>query len=337
LKDYFSDPSRAEAGVRRVLREHRVTNLELALLGKNGKEVVVALNAATFRDREGRLRGVVAAARDITEQKLMREQLEQRNRDLEVQNRAVQEANRLKSAFLASMSHELRTPLDSIIGFSDYLLSQDGSKLNDQQREFLNDILNSGNHLLQLINDILDLAKIESGKMAVSLQEFSPRQSIDEVCSILKPLMAEKKLELSTRVKPKLDVVTLDPLRFKQILYNLLSNAVKFTPAGGKVSIELAGKGRGRFTLTVADSGIGISRADLSRLFQEFEQLESGAGRHYQGSGLGLSLTKKLVELHGGEIEVLSELGKGSTFVVTLPYSARAFVARSVHHPRGGT
>ncbi|HEV2428342.1 MAG TPA: PAS domain S-box protein [Thermoplasmata archaeon] len=320
FKKYFTDPAKAEEGIRRVLSEDRVTNFELTIRAPGGRSVDVSYNATTFRDTEGRLKGVFAAARDVTESTRLREQIEQRNRELEIQNRRVQEANRLKSEFLANMSHELRTPLNSIIGFSEHLLAQEPTGFSPEHREYMQDILNSGHHLLQLINDVLDLAKVEAGKMELSLETFSARKIVDEVCSVVKPLVEEKHLHLTADVASGLESVTLDPLRFKQVLYNLVSNAVKFTDSGGHVAVHLAPKRGGKsFTLEVRDTGIGIASEDLPRLFREFEQLDAGPGRRFQGSGLGLSLTKKIVELHGGTIEVTSMLGKGTTFHVTMP------------------
>jgi PAS domain S-box-containing protein len=320
FKNLFTDSIKAEDAIRRVLSDNKVIEYELTIRSPSGEVTDVSYNATTFQDTEGRLHGVIAAARDVTEQKRLRGQLEQRNSELEVQNRRVQEANRLKSEFLANMSHELRTPLNSIIGFSEFLLGTEREQLNAKQREYLGDILNSGNHLLQLINDVLDLAKVESGKMELSAQAFSPRRAVEEVCSVIKPLAAEKHLSLTTQVAPELETVWIDQLRFKQVLYNLLSNAVKFTDDQGKVHVELAPHSERFFALRVRDTGIGIAPEDLPRLFREFEQLEAGPGRRFQGSGLGLSLTKKLVELHGGSIEVESQVGHGTTFTVLLPY-----------------
>jgi PAS domain S-box-containing protein len=321
FKQYFTEPARAEEGIRHVLRDQRIRDFELTVRTPLGARTAVSYNATTFRDADGRPGGVIAAARDITEQKRLREQLEDRNRELEVQNRRVEQASLLKSMFLANMSHELRTPLNSIIGFSDFLLSEPGEAPNPHQAEYLQDILNSGNHLLELINDVLDLAKVESGKMELSVEQFSPRKAVEEVCSVVKRLVAEKHLTLVSEVAPDIRLVRLDPLRFKQILYNLLSNAVKFTNDGGQIHLSLRRHDATRFELRVEDTGIGIRPEDLPRLFREFEQLDIGAGRRYQGSGLGLSLTKKLVEIHGGSIDVASELGKGSTFSVLLPYA----------------
>ena len=329
FKKYFTDPAKAEEGVRRVLAEDKVTDFELTMRTPGGHTVDVSYNAATFRDIEGRLKGVFASSRDVTEQKRLREQIEQRNRELEIQNQRVQEANRLKSEFLANMSHELRTPLNSVIGFSEFLLTQDSAGFSAEQTEYLQDILNSGKHLLQLINDVLDLAKVESGKMELAPQLFSARQAVEEVCSVVRPLAERKQLELRTEFSPELDQVLLDPLRFRQILYNLVSNAVKFTDEHGRVEIVLAPNGNRTFELRVTDSGIGIAAEDIPRLFREFEQLDAGPGRRFQGSGLGLSLTKRLVEIHGGTIEVESSLGRGSTFRVHLPLNVNG----TAHEP----
>jgi PAS domain S-box-containing protein len=320
FKLYFTDPDKAEEGIRRVLSEDKVTDFELTMRMPGGRTLEVSYNAATFRDTEGRLKGVFAAARDVTEQNRLRLQLEQRNRELEIQNQRVQEANRLKSEFLANMSHELRTPLNSIIGFSDHLLAQDAASFSVEHREYLGDILNSGKHLLQLINDVLDLAKVEAGKMELTPEGFSPQRAVKEVCSVIKPLVEDKRITLVAELANEPELVMLDPLRFKQILFNLVSNAVKFTDDGGRVEIHLTGNGSDRtFQLRVVDTGIGIAPGDLPRLFREFEQLDAGPGRRFQGSGLGLSLTKRLIELHSGTIEVQSELGKGTTFTVVLP------------------
>jgi PAS domain S-box-containing protein len=323
IKNYFTDPQRAEDGVRRTLADDKLTNFELTLRARSGGTTDVSYNATTFRDTEGRLKGVFAAARDITEQRRLQVQLEQRNRELEVQNLRVQEANRLKSEFLANMSHELRTPLNGIIGFSDFIATGKAGALNHQQKEYLGDIQNSGRHLLQLINDVLDLAKVESGKMELLPEAFSPAKAVNEVCSVLKPMAEAKHLVIKTVVSPRLETMRLDPRRFRQVLYNLLSNAVKFTDEAGHVDIAVQPHGDKMIELRVRDTGIGIKKEDLKRLFTEFEQLDSGAARKYQGSGLGLALTKKLVELQGGAITVESEVGKGSTFTVLLPHSAR--------------
>ncbi len=181
------------------------------------------------------------------------------------------------------------------------------------------DILQSGHHLLQLINDVLDLAKVEAGRMELNLEAFELRHAVEEVCSVVAPLAAEKGVRLSGEVAPEVGTVVLDPLRFKQILYNLLSNGVKFTDQGGQVDLRVDRADDRSLVLTVKDTGVGIAPSDLPRLFREFEQLDVGPGRRFEGSGLGLSLTKRLVERHGGTVEVASELGRGTIFTVRLP------------------
>jgi PAS domain S-box-containing protein len=305
FKDYFTDPQRAEEGIKLVLRENRVTDYELTARSRDGRETVVSYNAATFYDREGRLQGVFAAARDVTERKRFEQTL--------------QEANRLKSEFLAKMSHELRTPLNGIIGFSEFLMDEKPGSLNDKQKEYLTDVLNSGRHLLQLINDILDLSKVEAGRMEVAPEPIALHDAVDEVCSVLTPMARQKNINITKDIAPSLQTVTLDPQKLKQILYNLLSNAVKFTGEGGRVQMVVSPGPEGSFQLQVKDTGIGIKPEDLGKLFIEFQQLDSSLARRYHGTGLGLSLTRKIVELQGGTIQVESEPGKGSTFTVVLP------------------
>ncbi|UUZ68913.1 hypothetical protein LP416_03465 [Polaromonas sp. P2-4] len=225
----------------------------------------------------------------------------------------------MKSEFLANMSHELRTPLNGIIGFSEFLIDEKVGKLAVKQKEYLHDILNSGRHLLQLINDVLDLSKVEAGKMELHPETFSVAKAIEEVCSVVAPMAQKKNLVIRREVDPAVDEVTLDPQKFKQVLFNLLSNAVKFTDDGGKVDILVSPHDGARLRLQMRDTGIGIKTEDMSKLFVEFQQLDSGMARRYQGTGLGLVLTKKIIEFQQGAISVQSEVGKGSTFTVVLP------------------
>ena len=248
--------------------------------------------------------------------KLSNETLEQRVRERTAQAEA---ANRAKSAFLANMSHELRTPLNGIIGFTEFLADGKPGALNPKQKEYLEDILNSGRHLLQLIIDVLDLASVEAGKTELSLESFSLRKAIEDVCAVAKPLVEKKGIQVEVDVSPELSDITLDRRKFKQIVYNLLSNAVKFSDDGSKVQIIAAAHDEGHFRLSVNDTGVGIKTEDLHRIFKKFEQLEDGASRRYEGTGLGLTLTEKIVELQGGTIRVESALGKGSSFTVVLP------------------
>jgi signal transduction histidine kinase len=235
----------------------------------------------------------------------------------------VEEINRLKTEFLANMSHELRTPLNSIIGFSELLISDPDNGLTIDQRDQVGDIYTSGLHLLQLINDILDLAKVEAGKLDLRPEEFSLRSALEEICGIVKPMVDQKRLDLRCASGDGPDRVTLDATRFRQVLLNLLSNAVKFTGAGGRIDLIVERRAPDRFAVLVRDTGIGISAQDQGRLFRQFEQLEGGPSRRYSGSGLGLSLTKHIVELMGGTIEVESEVARGTTFTVTLPTTLR--------------
>lgn len=319
FREYVVPASDADRAIHQVLQDGHATDLELSVRGVDGTVRDYAFNASTLEAESESERGIVATIRDITDQKHLREMLEGRNRELQVQNERVVEANRLKSEFLASMSHELRTPLNSIIGFSDFLLTSEERPLAPDEREYLTDILNSGNHLLHLINDILDLAKVESGKLELSPMPVLIREAVDEVCSNLRPQLMERQLDLHAEVDPAIVRVVLDPVRFKQILYNLLSNAVKFTPPGGRVEVIVSLSSSGRFSLRVRDTGIGIPESELGRIFREFEQLDSGPGRRYSGTGLGLPLTQKLVDLMGGSISVKSAVGEGSTFIVRLP------------------
>ncbi len=255
---------------------------------------------------------------DITELKRA-EETDRRLREVQEQNRIIVEANRVKSEFLANMSHELRTPLNGIIGFSEFLVDGKPGPLSPKQSEYLLDILNSGRHLLQLINDVLDLSKIEAGKMDLNVAPFRLIEAIDEVCAVVRGIAQTKRIKIETLVDPGINEVTLDQQKIKQVLYNLLSNAVKFTNDGGEVEIVARPLGPKRFQLQIKDNGIGIRKEDLPRLFRAFEQLESGASRRFGGTGLGLSLTKRIVELHEGSITVESKPEVGSTFTVEMP------------------
>jgi PAS domain S-box-containing protein len=227
-------------------------------------------------------------------------------------------ASHAKSMFLANMSHELRTPLNAVIGLSDLLVLDGGDPLTKRQREYLEGIAQSGRHLLAMVNDVLDLAKIEAGKHDLDLELVCTRDAIEEAVSLLRALATNRGIELQAAVTPEVPQIKADPIRLRQILYNLISNAVKFTERNGRVLVS-AEPADGAVAISVRDTGVGIAQKDMGRLFRAFEQLEQPTGVRPGGTGLGLALTKRLVEMHGGTIDVTSELGAGTTFTVRLP------------------
>ncbi|HSS60933.1 MAG TPA: response regulator [Candidatus Limnocylindrales bacterium] len=255
------------------------------------------------------------------------------SKKLEETNAALKDANRHKSIFLANMSHELRTPLNAIIGFSELLTdARDGQFDGAARKRFLEQILMSGRHLLALINDILDLSKVEAGRMELKLESFAVGGLVEQVMQTVEPLAAKKNLSLASTVAVAGPVVA-DPGRVKQMLLNLTSNAIKFTPDGGRITISAA-RNQDRIEISVADTGIGIAESDQHRIFQEFEQIDQGSGRRQEGTGLGLALTKRLALLHGGDIRFSSQAGKGSVFTIILPSRA---LSAGPSQPRGSS
>ena len=261
---------------------------------------------------------------DVTERKRAEEErhkftasLEVANRELDLHNREVERATHLKSKFLASMSHELRTPLNAIVGFSDLLAEGTPGELNVKQKRFVDHIKKGSAHLLQLINDILDLSKIEAGQLELQCEDFQVKDALPEVLSTIRPLAMAKNIQVQHKLETERAVYA-DRVRFKQILYNLLSNAVKFTAKSGRISIECVEEGN-FVRLSVTDTGIGIRAEDQAVVFEEFRQVEGKSGTTHEGTGLGLAITKRLVEQQGGKISLDSEPGKGSRFTFTLP------------------
>jgi PAS domain S-box-containing protein len=338
FKNYFTDSNRAEAGISRVLLDGKITNYELTARAWDGKLTVVSYNATTFHDRDRNLQGVFAAARDVTELKRYEQTLQQKN--VELQN-----ASRMKSEFLANMSHELRTPLNAIIGFSEVLRDGLMGEMTAQQRGFIGDIFSSGTHLLSLINDILDLSKVEAGKMVLDLEPVPVGSLFVNSLSIIREKAATRHIHLAMEADEDLGAIQVDVRKVKQIVYNLLSNAVKFTGEGGQVILRVRHVGsegvgtlRGPWTgrnfpvvdrgytgfleISVTDSGIGISPDGMEHLFKPFSQIDSGLARKFEGTGLGLAMVKLLAELHGGAVAVESEVGTGSRFTVWLPLRA---------------
>jgi signal transduction histidine kinase len=249
-----------------------------------------------------------------------RKRLKEQNRSLEAAMERAQASDRMKSEFLANMSHELRTPLNHIIGFIELVADQAVGPLNATQEEYLNDVLGSSRHLLSLINDILDLTKIEAGKMALEVSEIGLPVMLKNSLVMIKEKALKHRIKLATRFFELPPTIRADERKLKQILHNLLSNAVKFTPDGGQVELEARGTDGPGIEIVIRDTGIGMKATELERIFQPFEQGDNSAGRKYQGTGLGLALSKQMVELHGGRIWAESQgPGKGSTFCFILP------------------
>ncbi len=243
-------------------------------------------------------------------------------REIEDKSRQLEIASRHKSEFLANMSHELRTPLNAIIGFSEVLAERMFGEINDKQAEYLADILESGRHLLSLINDILDLSKIEAGRMELELSEFNLPAAIDNTLTLVRERAQRREIRLARAIDPRVGSVRADERKVKQVLLNLLSNALKFTPEGGRIDVGVAVRD-GMAEISVTDTGVGIAPEDLDAVFEEFRQVGTAA-KKVEGTGLGLAISRKFIELHGGRIWVTSTPGVGSTFAFTLPYPPRA-------------
>jgi PAS domain S-box-containing protein len=314
FKNYFTDPERAEAAIKRVLRESKVTNYELTARARDGKETVVSYNATTLHDRDRKLRGVFAAARDVTERKRFELTLQENNVALESAIAAADKANLAKSNFLSSMSHELRTPLNAILGFAQ-LMESDSPLPTPSQKASIDQILQAGWYLLELINEILDLALIESGKLSISQEPVSLDDIMVECQSMIEPQAKKRGIRMSF---PRFDhpcFVNADRTRVKQILINLLSNAIKYNQADGSVVIECAASLPDNIRVSIRDTGAGLPPEKLAQLFQPFNRLGQ-EGSAEEGTGIGLVVTKRLVELLGGAIGVESAVGVGSVFWV---------------------
>lgn len=292
--------------------EHKFSNI--------GHKIML-LNARRITQKEIGSQLILLAIEDITEKTRLRRELAERTRFAEKAQSEAEAATRAKSDFLANMSHELRTPLNSIIGFSEVLEDELLGPLNASQREDIQYILKAGRHLLSLINDILDLSKVESGKMKLEVERVPLREMLETMLAMHREKASRHGISLDLQMEPVMGmVIEADERKLKQILFNLLSNAVKFTPDGGSVRVmarEITGAPE--IEISIEDTGIGIKREDIPKLFKEFTQLDSVYDKAYEGTGLGLALTKKLVELHGGRMQVSSEFGKGSRFAFVMP------------------
>ena len=316
FKNYFTDPERAEAGIKRVLAENRVTNYELTAHARDGKETVVSYNATTFHDRDRKLQGVFASARDITERILLDQALNETNIKLESAKSIAEKANLAKSDFLSSMSHELRSPLNAILGFAQ-LIESGSPPLTPRQKSNIDQILLAGWYLLDLINEILDLALIESGKLLLSLEPMSLNEVMSDCQAMIEPQAQKSGIPLTF---PQFDgtyFVKADRTRVKQILINLLSNSIKYNRAGGTVVVSYSTSTAERIRISITDTGEGLSVENLSQLFQPFNRLGRETGTE-EGTGIGLVVSKRLVELMGGAIGAESTVGKGSVFWIEL-------------------
>ena len=327
FKSYFVDQNRAETSIKLVLIHKKLTDYELTARNRGGKEIVVSFNATTFYDRDRKLQGVFAAARDVTERKRLDQELQERNVELAQSRDAAEAANIAKSDFLSTMSHELRTPMNAIIGFSEVLRDGLLGEMPPKQKEYVNDIFSSGTHLLLLINDILDLSKVEAGQMTLDREPLKIGMLVQEALQVVREPAVAHRINLIVEIADDLPDAWLDQRKVKQILYNLISNAVKFTPEGGEVRIVvccvvLDGNFDNYLKLVVSDTGIGISEADQQQLFKPFSQIDGTLARRYEGTGLGLAMVKRLVELHGGVVTLQSAPNKGSTFTVLLPWNS---------------
>jgi PAS domain S-box-containing protein len=315
FKNYFTDPGRAEASIKQVLREKKITNYELTARARDGKTTVVSFNATTFYDRDRKLEGVFAAARDVSERKRLDQALQEQNVELKRARAAAEKANLAKSAFLSSMSHELRSPLNAILGFAQ-LINSDSPPPTPSQTASIDQILHAGWYLLELINEILDLAQIESGKLALSLEPTSLAEVMLECQAMIEPQGQKRGIKMTF---PQFDFpcfVRADRTRLKQVLINLLSNAIKYNQPDGTVVVDVdrAGCTPEHTRVSVRDTGAGLPPDMLMQLFQPFNRLGQERNSTEEGTGIGLVMSKRLVELMGGEIGVESTVGLGSVF-----------------------
>ena len=314
FKNYFTDPDRAESAIKLVLGGKKVSDFELTARSRDGKQTVVSYNATTFYDRDRTLQGVFAAARDVTERKLVEVELQKAKA-------AAESASRTKSDFLASMSHEIRTPMNAIMGIADLLAK---TNLTAEQDKYVQIFRRSGDNLLNLINDILDLSKVEASQLELEKTGFSLTDHLEKVQEMVSARAQEKGLALTFEIAAGTPTELVgDPTRLQQVLMNLLGNSVKFTEAGYvslKVEAAFDSAVPTALLFTVNDSGIGIPTEKLDHIFERFTQADSSTTRRFGGSGLGLTICKRLVELMGGRIWVASNLGEGSTFSFSVPF-----------------
>jgi PAS domain S-box-containing protein len=314
--DYFTDPQKAREGYQKVFSQGSVTNYPLAIRHASGKTMDVLYNANLYRDIQGNVLGVFAAARDITESKRLEQALQLRNIDLEKATAVAEEASLAKSNFLASMSHELRTPLNAILGFAQ-LLESSPSLSTPSLKTNIDMILDAGWYLLELVNEILDLAQIESGKVAMSQEPVHLLHVLNECYALVEPLADKRGIGVTLGQIDRPHYVDADRTRLRQVLINLMHNAIKYNIPGGKVSVECALTPANSIRIDVRDTGLGLSPQQINQLFQPFNRLGKEAGPE-QGTGIGLVVVKRLMELMGGRVGVESQIGVGSVFWIEL-------------------
>jgi len=316
FRDHFTDPERAEAGIRRVLIENKLTNYELTARARDGRRTVVSYNATTFYDRDRNLQGVFAAARDITERLALDQALQVTHLALQSAKLTADKANLAKSDFLSSMSHELRSPMNAILGFAQ-LLESGSPPPSAEQQQSIEQILRAGWYLLELINEILDVALIESGKLSLSSEPTSLADVLDDCRGMIEPIAAKSRIELSFPRFAEPVFVQADRTRLKQVLINLLSNAIKYNRPGGSVDVAFTVTPSKRIRISVHDTGAGLAASELKHLFEPFNRLGRELGSE-EGTGIGLVVSKRLTELMGGEIGAASTVDIGSVFWIEL-------------------
>ncbi|MBI3931406.1 MAG: PAS domain S-box protein [Chloroflexi bacterium] len=314
VSDIYVHPEERETTLEEITSAKGKVTRELNFRKKKGSEIVVSDTKTAVRGSNGEILYFDGILEDITERKRIEQELIEKTRE-------VVRANQLKSEFLAQMSHELRTPLNVIIGFSELMIDEVPGKINEEQRQSLNDVLDNARRLLDLINDVLDLSRIESGKTELKLGNIALTEVVESLARTMMPILTPREQSLAVEIEDRLPPVLADEAKLKQVLLNLVDNASKFTPDGGKLKIKALREGD-YCRVSVIDNGIGLKKEDQERIFDPFCQLDNPLARGERGTGLGLPLVKQIVESYGGQIWLESEYGKGSRFTFSLPLSA---------------
>lgn len=302
-----------------VLKVINLVRREVEMKNKKNEPIFVDLTISKVLDANNKHTGYIFLSSDVTEQKKLKVTIEKHTMELAMLYQDTQRANKAKSVFLANMSHELRTPLTAILGFGELLMDEKVGSLSGTQKDFLNDIYSSANHLLNLINDILDLSKIEADRLEIAIEDVCLNDIIDSAKTFILPMAHKKGLQLENEISSERIMIRADVSRLKQVLYNLYSNAAKFTPEKGSILTKAVTE-KNMAKISIIDSGIGIKPEDQKLIFEEFLQIENPYSKQYAGTGLGLALVKRFMEMMEGSISVFSEgEGKGSTFTITVP------------------